>query len=296
MEPSVMSTHTEPITGDVLRRWPLPEPGASKHSRGRVLVAGGSPSTPGAVILAGLAALRVGSGVLSLAVARSVAAATAVAVPEASVVGLALLDDDGTDDNLDSTTASCDAILIGPGLDDADHAVELIAAVRRGSPDDAQFVLDAYALGVLTEIADRTGLAGRLVLTPNADEAARLLDCTPGELGDAADADIAAAIASRFDAVVSFRAVVAASDRTVWSMTDGPPGLGTSGSGDVLAGAITGLLARGADAAQAACWGTYLHTMAGARLATRVGRLGFLAREVVAQLPRVLDEIDPPAR
>jgi NAD(P)H-hydrate repair Nnr-like enzyme with NAD(P)H-hydrate dehydratase domain len=60
----------------------------------------------------------------------------------------------------------------------------------------------------------------------------------------------------------------------------------------VLAGAITGLLARGADAAQAACWGTYLHAIAGDRLAARVGRLGFLARDLVDQLPVVLTETE----
>ena len=73
---------------------------------------------------------------------------------------------------------------------------------------------------------------------------------------------------------------------------DGHPGLGTSGSGDVLAGAITGLLARGASADQAACWGTFLHAVAGDRLAARVGRLGFLARELVDQLPIVLTETE----
>ena len=69
-------------------------------------------------------------------------------------------------------------------------------------------------------------------------------------------------------------------------------GTGTSGSGDVLAGAVTGLLARGADAAQAACWATFLHSTAGDRLAARVGRLGFLARELVDQLPVVLSETE----
>ena len=75
-------------------------------------------------------------------------------------------------------------------------------------------------------------------------------------------------------------------------MPAGHAGLGTSGSGDVLAGAIAGLLARGADLAQAACWATFLHAVAGDRLAARVGRLGFLARELVDQLPIVLTETE----
>ena len=71
----------------------------------------------------------------------------------------------------------------------------------------------------------------------------------------------------------------------------GHSGLATSGSGDVLAGAVGGLLARGAEPAQAACWAKYLHAAAGERLAARIGRLGFLAREVLAELPLVLSEL-----
>ena len=71
----------------------------------------------------------------------------------------------------------------------------------------------------------------------------------------------------------------------------GHAGLGTSGSGDVLAGAVAGLLGRQVEPAQAMCWGTYLHAAAGDRLAPHVGRIGFLARELVDELPRVLTEL-----
>jgi ADP-dependent NAD(P)H-hydrate dehydratase len=67
--------------------------------------------------------------------------------------------------------------------------------------------------------------------------------------------------------------------------------LATSGSGDVLAGCVTGLLARGATAAQAACWATHLHSSAGDRLAGRVGPLGFLGRELLDELPPLLLEL-----
>jgi ADP-dependent NAD(P)H-hydrate dehydratase len=65
-----------------------------------------------------------------------------------------------------------------------------------------------------------------------------------------------------------------------------------SGSGDVMAGIVTGLAARGATPAQAAVWGTFLHGRSGDRLAAAVGRMGFLAREVLAEVPRVLAEIE----
>ncbi len=77
------------ITPNVLREWPLPEPGAGKYGRGQVLVIGGASYTPGAAMLSALAALRVGAGRLTLAVGASVAHHVAVAVPESGVLPLA---------------------------------------------------------------------------------------------------------------------------------------------------------------------------------------------------------------
>src|SRR4051794_41960972 len=78
-----MPSRTETLTPAVLRDWPLPAPGGSKYSRGQVVVVGGARSTPGAAMLAGVAALRVGAGRLTLAVARAASVQLAVAVPEA---------------------------------------------------------------------------------------------------------------------------------------------------------------------------------------------------------------------
>ena len=79
----------------------------------------------------------------------------------------------------------------------------------------------------------------------------------------------------------------------VWSYTGGGVGLATSGSGDVLAGLIVGLLARGATPVQAATWGVYLHGEAGARLARTQGPVGFLARELAGEAPRILRDVGP---
>src|SRR5438067_68895 len=78
----------EILTPTALRRWPLPIPDGDKSSRGRVLVIGGARTSPGAAMLAGLAALRVGAGVLTLAIGQSVAGPVAAAVPEAGVLWL----------------------------------------------------------------------------------------------------------------------------------------------------------------------------------------------------------------
>lgn len=284
-----MDPRTEQVTAHLLRGWRLPEPGGGKHARGQVMVVGGSPSTPGAVMLAGLAALRVGAGVLGMAVAESVSAAVAAAVPEASVTALPELDGRAADERLDERLGGCAVVLVGPGLDRPDDALALLDRVVTGCDASTQVVLDAFALGVLAESAKAERLRGRCVLTPNRSEAERLLDQVDD---DADDAEIAARIAERYAAVVSYNAAVATPDGRTWWVPAGHAGLGTSGSGDVLAGAVTGLLARGADAAQAACWATFLHSTAGDRLAARVGRLGFLARELVDQLPIVLSETE----
>lgn len=286
-----MPSRSEIVTPSLLRDWPLPGSGSGKRSRGNVLVVGGAAGTPGAALLAGVAALRVGAGRLQLAVAASVAGVVAVAAPEAGVTAMQQ-DDAGTvlgagAERLRSPAGSTDVLLVGPGLDDADEAATLLAALVPMLAETTPVLLDAYTLGVLpglTEVTDALG--GRLVLTPNASEAARLLDVDEVEDFDKAVPEIA----DRFGAVVSCQDVIAAPGGRFWRTSSGYGGLGTSGSGDVLAGAIAGLVARGADLDQAACWGTHLHAAAGDRLAARVGPLGYLARELVEVLPLVMME------
>ena len=279
-----------PITPALLRQWPLPQRQGSKDQRGTVLVIGGARRTPGAAMLAGLAALRIGAGRLTLAVASSASGPVAVAVPEAGV--LALPETPGGSvraapaELLTAELDRADAVLVGPGLDDADGSRAVVEDVYGELPPETPVVLDAYALGVLPDLsAARRVLAGRLVLTPNGSEASRLLGDDELEPRDAA-----AAIADRYGAVVALSGHVAEPGGTVWQSASGHSGLGTSGSGDVLAGAIAGLLAGGTDLACATCWGVALHTGAGDRLTAQVGPIGFLARELVDALPRVLLE------
>lgn len=278
------------LTPALLRSWPLPDREGDKDARGAVLVVGGARATPGAAMLAGLAALRVGAGRLTLAVASSVGVGVAVALPETGVLALPETATGSVRgapaDVLGDELGRADVVLVGPGLDDPDGTRVVVDDVCAALPATTPVVLDAYALGVLPDLHDaRRTLAGRLVLTPNTAEAARLLD-----RDDLGPADAAAAIADRYGAVVALSGHVAAPDGGAWQSATGHSGLGTSGSGDVLAGAVCGLLAGGAELAHAACWGVALHTAAGDRLTAQVGPIGFLARELVDALPRVLLE------
>jgi hydroxyethylthiazole kinase-like uncharacterized protein yjeF len=276
-----------------------------------VLVIGGARKTPGAALLAGVAALRAGAGRLTLAVAESVAVQLAVGLPEAGVLGLP---ETAAGTVVGSAAASlgaeleaADAVLVGPGLDDKDQATALLRELLKASPGNPGsasgsgarqpcFVLDAFALGSLPELQDELAAwAGRLILTPNITEAAILLGQDVDDLHRQVPA-----LAEKYQAVVTCQGVIARPGRSkgkaagepgLWEITTGHSGLGTSGSGDVLAGAIAGLRARGTTDSQAACWGTHLHAAAGDRLASRLGGLGYLARELTEELPPLMMEL-----
>jgi len=296
------------VTPSLLREWPLPAPGADKYSRGSVLVVGGARATPGAALLAGTAALRAGAGKLTLAVAESVSVQLGVAVPECGSIGLPETAAGSVKPELDRISSYLDkanAILVGPGLDDPDLANELLEALLSreggagsgaqgdaGAGEGPAVVLDAYALGALVPLEDQLGpWHGRLILTPNPTEAEVLLGRDVNDL----EKDLAE-ISARFGAVVSCQGLITQppglnpDEPELWKITTGYGGLGTSGSGDVLAGAIAGFRARGTTGAQAACWGTHLHAAAGDRLASRMGPLGFLARELADELPALMLE------
>jgi ADP-dependent NAD(P)H-hydrate dehydratase len=277
------------ITPMLLREWALPEPQGGKDSRGTVLVAGGSRSTPGAVLLAGVAALRAGAGVLQLAVVESTAAALSIQVPEALVVGLPETGSGSVAGDppkrLTDLAAQARVIAIGPGLDDVEETGRLLRHLLDAARPDAAVVLDAYALGALSQ--DPGLLHGRrqqVVLTPNIGEASYLLDAEPGDDLTAA----ALTIAERYRAVVSLYGTIATPDGRAWRDESGDAGLGTSGSGDVRAGIVAGLLSRGAEPAQAACWAAWVHAVSGQRLIPRYGRIGYLARELLAEISRTL--------
>ncbi|MCR2815175.1 NAD(P)H-hydrate dehydratase [Microbacterium jiangjiandongii] len=270
----------QPVTRELLSAWGLPEPGADKKARGDVIVVGGSRRTPGGVMLAGEAALRVGAGRLSVFVPRSIDAQVGTVLPEAGIYALPDEASEPFDSPAREKIAASDAVLVGPGFDDAEETRDTLLAVGDAGP--ARLVLDAYALGVLPDV-DRARLPEELLLTPNREELSILLGEDADDFGD----DLVAAVghvARRYLAVVTCYDVVAAPDGACWRIDGGGPGLATSGSGDVLAGAVTGFVARGTGLARAAVWGSATHARAGDRLTDRLG-LGFLARELAAELP-----------
>lgn len=284
------------VTPAVLRDWPLPEPGSDKSARGHVVVVGGTTTTPGAVLLAGEAALRAGAGKLAIAAPEEVAVALAVAVPEAMVTGLASTSegaiDPGASTDVVALVEGADAVVVGSGFIDPGASVAFLDRVALEL--DAPLVVDALASAFLTEHPDGLHhLGGRAVLTVNPTELSRTAGRDEEEveqdpLGAARD------VARRSRVVVlcgGEQKLVVTPEGRSWVVQGGGRGLGVSGSGDVQGGIVAGLLARGAEPAQAAVWGAFLHARAGERLAASVGALGYLARELPAEVPAVLTEL-----
>ena len=282
---------------------PLPEhdDDAAKGDRGTVLVVGGSASTAGAVLLAGLAALRVGAGKLRIATVERAVGPLMTAVPEALVAGLPESRSGdvaaGAAARVVELAADADAVLLGTGALDPDGPSALLDRITRAIAEGdspARLVIDVAALvpaGQHPEWIRRVGPQVRAV--PNPSEIALLV---PDDEVDPSDAPAAAtSAADRLGCVVASRGPatwVAEPGGQLFVERSGSLGLATSGSGDVAAGIAVGLLGRGASPTTAAVWTAFLHGRAGERLSQRIGPLGFLARELLDELPCILADAE----
>jgi hydroxyethylthiazole kinase-like uncharacterized protein yjeF len=287
------------VTPEFLRQMPLPDPEeGDKQSRGNVLVIAGGRDVPGAALLAGVGTLRAGAGRLQIATCGRNATALAIAVPEALVLALRETPDGGIDpagiEQLKPFLQSADAILIGPGMQDEDAVAELSAGVLDKVERGPAFVFDARAIKDLyraKHLLERH--QGRVVITPHAGEMAALVSLERSEV-ESETVDIARRVAAELKVIVALKGahtiIAGPLDQQV-VCHEGNVGLATSGSGDVLAGLIAGLLGRGASAFVGACWGVYLHAKAGDRLSKSIGPLGFLAHELLPEIPRLMAKL-----
>ena len=279
---------------------PVPDESGDKHSRGRVLVVAGSVEVPGAALLAGLGALRAGAGVLQIATCKSNAAHLGIAMPEAMVIGcqetLGGEIDPSNAERLADLAKSADAILLGPGLIDEKAVAELRTELMSKAVD-SMFILDASAFTSLRKDQEMTRMrGGRLIVTPHAGEMASFLQKDK----EAVEEDPLAAAqscASLLEAVIVMkggRTFVVPPAEQALCFEHGPIALGTSGSGDVLAGVMAGMAARGASPVVAAALAVYFHGEAGRKWVQRNGRLGLLAREIADGVPVLMRDLDVP--
>jgi hydroxyethylthiazole kinase-like uncharacterized protein yjeF len=261
-----------------------------KESKGRILIIAGSREVPGAALLTATAAMRAGAGKLRIATVESVAVPLGIAMPEAMVVGLPEDPEGGfaasAVDVLAHQARKVDAIVGGPGMSQGEVCDSISQALLR---TEARLALDAALLHSL-EPDPQHERATMPVLLPHAGELASLLDCDEDEI-EREPIRCGVDAARRYRSIVLVKGVtshVVTPGGDVWTYDGGAPGLGVSGSGDVLAGFVGGLLARGAEPLNALLWSVWLHGEAGACLAEKVGPIGFLAREIAGEVPALL--------
>jgi ADP-dependent NAD(P)H-hydrate dehydratase len=277
------------ITAALVRARPLPVPGdGGKEERGRLLVMAGSAELPGAALLVADSGLRAGAGKVTLATSAGSVTALGVALPEARVMALP--------SKLSGRLfEERDAIVIGPGMES--RAATRWADDALAEAGDAPLLLDAAAMEKLWSNAQlrrrhRDGSSGRCIVTPHAGELAGMADLDQAAIVRAPE-PAAAQAAEHLGVLVVLKAgattAIATPDGKLFRYYGRIPGLAMSGSGDVLAGLIGGLLARGAKPVDACLWGVFLHAQAGRRLAARLGSIGYRASELARELPALMD-------
>jgi ADP-dependent NAD(P)H-hydrate dehydratase len=261
-----------------------------KETKGRILVIAGSRDVPGAALLTATAAMRAAAGKLRIATGESIATQIGVAMPEAMVV--ALPEDEGgtlafsAADEVARLASEADAVIAGPGLKESESC-KRIADVLLAS--DARIALDAALLRCLEPLPHQKH-SPEPILLPHAGELASLLDCAEARI-ERDPIGCGHRAAELYRSIVLVKGVtshVVTPGGDSWTYEGGAPGLGVSGSGDVLAGIVGGLLARGAEPLNALLWAVWLHGEAGAALEKKVGPIGFLAREIAHEIPALL--------
>jgi ADP-dependent NAD(P)H-hydrate dehydratase len=287
----------QPIDAAWCAAHPLPDLGGGqdKDDRGQAVIVGGSMFVPGALLLTGEAMLRVGAGKVKLATPERVSVGLGIGFPEAAVIGLP--GDEGGEIAGDALAAlephldSCDALVLGPGMMKRPQTPTLVEGILASAGEGLPVLLDAGALTAMHGRADILRAQDRrLVMTPHHGELAALT----GLDKEAVEEDPVKAVldtAAAFGAVVALKSaetLIADGQGGLLCYKSAAPGLGTAGSGDVLAGIIGGLLARGVDPLVAVAWGVWLHGEAGKAASAAIGPVGFMARDLLLHLPRLL--------
>ncbi len=262
---------------DITQALPRRRREAHKGEFGRVLIVGGGPGMPGAVRLAGEAALRVGAGLVNIATLAENVAAVVGSRPELICHAVA------TPSDIAPLLAAADVVALGPGLGrGAWSRAMFVSALAAGKP----LIIDADALNLLADFGERPPPGA--ILTPHPGEAGRLLrtDSTTVQADRLAALEGLLALGAGVAVLKGAGTLIGAPGRTPALCERGNPGMAAPGMGDVLTGAIAGLLAQTRDALIAARAGVLVHALAGDEIARLSGERGILALEVAEALTR----------
>ena len=281
----------------VWARSALPErpPDSHKGTFGRAMIVAGSRRFLGAAYLAAVVAGRVGAGLVTIAIPESLVSSVApraieptfLPLPESSA---GIVSSDAAKTILESLDGYS-ALLVGCGLGQAEETRSMVEGLLLSGTELPPTVVDADGLNTLARISGWwERWPSRAILTPHPGEMARLT----GDSARRPRLDSALEAAVRWNKTVVLKGahtVVAHPDGSAMLSPFANPALATAGTGDVLAGAIVGLLAQGASLEDAPQLGVYMHALAGERVSAEIGDTGVLASDLLPALPRAISDL-----
>ncbi len=274
-----------------------------KGTTGHLLVLGGSPGKTGAAVMTSRAAMRVGAGLVTLGIPKSLN--TAVESQLTEVMTVPLPENAGQTlglsayERIMSLLENKKGLAIGPGLGTAKSTQNLVRRLIQTTR--VPMVIDADALNSLVGgLENLKDLKVPVVMTPHPGEMARLVGKTSLQVQQERirEARNLATTRKVYLVLKGARTVVAHPDGVVFINPTGNPGMASGGMGDVLTGMIAGLIVQGLSVGEAANAGVYLHGCAADFLARKMGPVGFLASDVIEILPGQIKGLEksPPGR
>lgn len=266
-----------------------------KGTYGRALIVGGSLGMAGAVGLSGMSALRIGAGLVRLAVPRGIVAT--VASYEPAYMTLPLPEDDAgrlaasSLSSLRDAVKPATAVAVGPGLGRSDGVSEIVLRLFADVSQPAVF--DADALNALAE--HRTALskhAGPRILTPHPGEFERLAGgCQFADRDTMCEAALKLAADTQTIVVLKGHGTFVTDGIRRYTNNTGNPGMATGGTGDVLTGIVTALLCQELTPWDAACLGVFAHGLSGDIAAAELGMPSLIASDLIRYLPYAVQSV-----
>ncbi len=272
---------------------------ANKGNFGHVLVLGGSTGKAGAAAMAGMSVLRAGAGLSTVATAKSVLATVGGFHPElmtepleetdAGSISLVALEQG----RLDALVKGKTVLAVGPGISRHPDTAAFVRGVI--GKYDLRIVLDADGLNAFEDrAAELKTKAGTLVITPHPGEMARLTGLTVAAI-QRDRLNVARSFAREYQLIVvlkGHRTLVAQPDGTVWVNTTGNPGMATGGTGDILTGMVSGLIAQNPErVAEAVIAAVHLHGLAGDVACQTMGEHSLVATDLLSALPEAFRRV-----
>jgi len=269
-----------------------PRPAESNKGKyGHVLVVGGSVGKAGSVAMAGMAALRAGAGLATVATPKSVLPTVAGFHPELMTEPLFETREGtisaGAEARLNSLAKGKSVLAVGPGISRNPETAELVRMLV--STSEVPIVLDADGLNAFEGLTDELSGKGRfLVITPHPGEMARLAGCSTADV-QKDRLGMARLFAREHEVTVVLkgnRTLVVQPSGDAWVNTTGNPGMSTGGTGDILTGMVAAMIAQNLkEPTLAVCAAVHLHGLAGDVMRESVGEHSMVATDLLRGLP-----------